>query len=113
MDCSFKGLDVLPLVSPQSSEPAAAPQRLRLNGRARFAGRLEPSEEPPQEAEAAGMQSGAVAGGAAEAPSVFRGMCTTQIAITWCRIKHPCPGWHKPKGSHPTACGTSGTADHL
>lgn len=79
VDCSFRGLDVLPLLNAAaSSEAASAPQRLRLNGRARFAGRLEASPDAAgvQAAEAAeeGDEEAAAEGASAPArPSVFKG----------------------------------------
>ncbi len=45
LDANFKGLDVLPLVSPAAAVDRVAssqPPRLRLNGRARFSGRVTP-----------------------------------------------------------------------
>ena len=42
LDCEFKGLDVLPLVSAaHPTEAMAGAQRLRLNGRMQFDGQLE------------------------------------------------------------------------
>ena len=71
VNCSFKGLDVMPLIS--TAEPATAPQRLRVNGRARFAGRVEPLQ--PKQHSAQEQQSGSSA-----APSLFSGVQT----CAWC-----------------------------
>ena len=52
IDCNCKGIDVLPLVSPASpGDSRLGPQqRLKLNGSARFAGRVMPATEPPADA---------------------------------------------------------------
>lgn len=39
LDVNLRALDVLPLVAPERGAPAG-PQRLKLNGRAKFSGRL-------------------------------------------------------------------------
>ena len=46
LDWTFKGLDVLPLMNSQASaEAMAGAQRLRLNGRVQFDGRLQEDSE--------------------------------------------------------------------
>ena len=52
LDVQMRALDVLPLVAPERGAPAG-PQRLKLNGRAKFSGRL---------AAPAGAESGAAQG---------------------------------------------------
>ena len=46
IDCDCKGIDVLPLLSPTSVDSRLGPQqRLKLNGSAKFAGRVTPAPE--------------------------------------------------------------------
>ena len=48
IDCDCKGIDVLPLLSPTAAGDSrlGPQQRLKLNGSARFAGRVTPATEP-------------------------------------------------------------------
>ena len=46
IDCDCKGIDVLPLLSPAATDSRLGPQqRLKLNGSAKFAGRVTPALE--------------------------------------------------------------------
>ena len=77
LDVHLRALDVLPLLLPERGAPAG-PQRLRLNGRAKFSGRLAAAAEPAGGAAgpAAGAEGGAPAAGAAARGTAFAGTLT-------------------------------------
>ncbi len=77
LDVHLRALDVLPLLAPERGAPAG-PQRLRLNGRAKFSGRLAAAAEPAGGAAgpATGAEGGPPAAGAAARGTAFAGTLT-------------------------------------
>jgi hypothetical protein len=84
VDCSFKGLDVLPLLSPGAAlerGAAAQPQRLRLNGRTKVSVRLaEPATNQAQE------QQREEAGGSTEGAAPEQAVFTGELSLEGLRV---------------------------